>query len=78
MEKFPLIIHEGHMLRKRNRLMRRTGIDFQEILQVLVYVILFAAILLVYGLSFRQSLALAVILSQFYIILFKIHYRIRR
>ena len=78
MEKFPLIIHEGHMLRKRNRLMRRTGIDFQEILQVLVYVILFAAILLVYGLSFRQSLALAVILSQFYLILFKIHYRIRR
>jgi len=56
----------------------RMRLDFQELVQTAVYVVLFGALFLVYGLTLKQSLALGIILSQFYLILYKIHFRLRR
>ena len=53
-------------------------LDTRDLIYTLIYAALFGTLLGVFGLSFRQCVSLGLILSQFYIVLVKIHFRIRR
>jgi hypothetical protein len=45
---------------------------------VLIYTAMFGILLGLFGLGFIQSVSLGLILAQFYLVLVKIHFRIRR
>lgn len=53
-------------------------LDTMDLLYVLIYTAMFGTLLGLFGLGFSQSVSLGLILAHFYLILVKIHFRIRR
>ena len=53
-------------------------LDTGDLLYVLIYTAMFGILLGLFGLGFIQSVSLGLILAQFYLVLVKIHFRIRR
>lgn len=53
-------------------------LDTRDLIYALIYTIMFGTMLALAGLGFRQSVSFGLILAHFYLVLVKIHFRIRR
>lgn len=53
-------------------------LDKMDLIYAMLYTVFFGLLLGIYGMDFRQSLSLGLVLAHFYLILVKIHFRIRR
>ena len=53
-------------------------LDTRDLVYALIYTVMFGILLGLFGLGFRQCVSLGLILAHFYLVLVKIHFRIRR
>ena len=53
-------------------------LDKIDLVYSIIYTVMFGLLLGLFGMNFNQCLSLGIILAHFYLVLVKIHFRIRR